>query len=200
MATLEDPTGAQPVVAFIGFMGAGKTRAGRGAAAALGERFVDTDEEVERTLGASTAEIFERDGEARFREAEEDAALAALNGGGFVSLGGGAIESSAVRAALSECFTVWCEVSEEVAWQRCEDSDRPLASNRDGFAQLLANRTPVYEELADAVLGDGGERTGRLAAGWLRAAAGLAGRAPRLGIIGLGGIPGDRGPRCAGPA
>ena len=104
-------------------MGAGKTRAAKGAAAVLGETVVDVDAEVERELGAPPEEIFERDGEARFREVEERLALGALAGGGIVSLGGGAVESERIREALEPCFTVWCRISEEAAWVRCEGTD-----------------------------------------------------------------------------
>jgi shikimate kinase/3-dehydroquinate synthase len=156
-------------------MGAGKTRAAKGAAAVLGERITDVDREIERELGAPPAEVFTRDGEARFREVEERLALAALDDGGFVALGGGAVESESVRGALAGCFTVWCRISEEAAWARCEGTERPLAQDRDEFGRRFAERQPLYEAAADAVLTDGGERVGRLAARWLRAAASLDG-------------------------
>jgi shikimate kinase/3-dehydroquinate synthase len=156
-------------------MGAGKTRAAKGAAAVLGERAVDLDSEIEAELGAIAADVFERDGESRFREAEERLALEALAGGGIVALGGGAVESERIRAALADCFTVWCRISEEAAWARCEGTPRPLAKDRDEFSRRFAARQPLYEQVADAVLTDGGERVGRLAARWLRAAADLEG-------------------------
>ena len=174
MAAL-DEAGPLPTIALVGFMGAGKTRAAKGAAAVLGEPVVDLDAEIERELGAPAAEIFERDGEARFREAEERLAVEALGRGGLVALGGGAVVSERVREALTGCFTVWCRISEEAAWERSEGTARPLAQDRAEFARRFEERRPLYEEVADAVLTDGGERVGRLAAPWLRAAAGLDG-------------------------
>jgi shikimate kinase/3-dehydroquinate synthase len=166
----------KPTIAFVGFMGAGKTRAAKGAAAVLGERAVDVDREVERELGAPPAEVFDRDGEARFREVEERLALEALAAGGLVALGGGAVESARVREALESCFTVWCRIAEESAWERCaDDPDRPLARDRAEFARRFEAREPIYQRLADAVLTDGGERVARLAAPWLRATAPLDG-------------------------
>ena len=133
MAALDRAGGAtQPTIAFVGFMGAGKTRAAKGAGAVLGEQVVDVDAEIERELGAPPHEVFARDGEAAFREAEERLALAALAEGGLVALGGGAVESERVRAALGDAFTVWCRISEEAAWARCEGTERPLAQDRDG--------------------------------------------------------------------
>src|SRR5688500_11318946 len=121
----------KPTIAFVGFMGAGKTRAAKGAAAVLGEHAVDVDREVERGLGAPPGEVFARHGEARFREVEERLALEALAAGGLVALGGGAVESVRVQEALESCFTVWCRITEEAAWERCaDDLDRPLAQDR----------------------------------------------------------------------
>ena len=165
----------KPTIAFIGFMGAGKTRAAKGAAAVLGERATDVDAQIELEFGKPVAEVFASEGEARFREVEERLALEALGAGGLVSLGGGAVESERVREALAGCFTVWCRISEDAAWRRCEGTERPLAQDRDAFAQRFEARQPFYESLARAVLTDGGERVGRLAAPWLRGAAALEG-------------------------
>ena len=80
MAPLTEPASGvpKPTIAFVGFMGAGKTRAAKGASAVLGEGATDVDAEIERELGAPAAEVFERDGEAKFREAEERLTLEAL--------------------------------------------------------------------------------------------------------------------------
>ena len=164
-----------PAIAFIGFMGAGKTRAAKGAAAVLGAEATDVDSEIEREFGKPVAEIFASQGETRFREAEERLALRALAGGGLVSLGGGAVESAKVREALEGCFVVWCRITEEAAWIRCQGTERPLAQDREAFGRRFAAREPIYDELAQAVLTDGGERVGRLAAPWLRGAAALDG-------------------------
>jgi shikimate kinase/3-dehydroquinate synthase len=162
-------------IAFIGFMGAGKTRAAKGAAAEMGVDATDVDAEVEREFGKPVAEIFATDGEARFREAEERLALEALGRGGLVSLGGGAVESPKVREVLRSLFVVWCRISEDAAWIRCQDTERPLAQDRNAFKSRFAQREPVYAELADAVLNDGGERVARLAAPWLQGAAAIEG-------------------------
>jgi shikimate kinase / 3-dehydroquinate synthase len=173
MASLAGPS--KPTIAFIGFMGAGKTRAAKGAAAVLGTHAVDVDAEVEREFGKPVAQIFASEGESRFREAEERQAIQALRGGGLVSLGGGAVESARVREELADAFVVWCRISEEAAWIRCEGTERPLAQDREAFAERLRSRDPIYSQLADAVLTDGGERAGRLAAPWLQSAAALPG-------------------------
>ncbi len=175
MAALSEARGPQPAIALVGFMGAGKSRAAEGIGAVLGEPVTDVDKEIERELGEPIAAYFEREGEAAFRRLEERHTLAALERGGVVSLGGGAVENERIRAALDDHFTAWCRVSEEVAWERCRagGDTRPLARDRGEFAARLARREPLYEQVARAILTDGGERMGRRAAPWLRVAASL---------------------------
>ncbi|HEX6865152.1 MAG TPA: shikimate kinase, partial [Thermoanaerobaculia bacterium] len=60
-------------VYLTGFMGSGKTAAGRKLAERLGVPFVDLDSEVERRAGMTVREIFERHGEPAFRGLEQEA-------------------------------------------------------------------------------------------------------------------------------
>lgn len=142
-------------IAFIGFMGAGKSTAARAAAEALGEACVDADEELERRQGRTVAEIFASDGEAAFRAMEERVVLELLDkraGPRVVSLGGGAVCSSAVRAALAAHVVVWVDIDPSTAWERVCGSQRPLARVRQRFDALYAQREPLYRALADIVL------------------------------------------------
>jgi shikimate kinase/3-dehydroquinate synthase len=138
---------------FIGFMGAGKSTAARGAARSLGAEAVDVDEAVAAELGCPIAEFFDQHGESAFREIEERVTLEQLaSGAGVLSLGGGAVGSERVRAALAGHRVVWIDVELGTAWARAEGSGRPLARDRDRFARLYAEREPVYASLADVVV------------------------------------------------
>jgi len=66
------------LVALAGFMGSGKTTIGSLLARQLGWRFADLDTLIERAAGHAITEIFERHGEAAFREVEREQLLAAL--------------------------------------------------------------------------------------------------------------------------
>src|SRR3954471_24425449 len=159
-----------PALVFIGFMGAGKTTGARAAAAALGVRAMDTDRALEERLGASIDDYFASHGERAFREAEEDLVAEFLEAppAPVLSLGGGAIGSARVRELLRRHTVVLLHVDEATAWRRAGGKRRPLARDRERFAALHAERGPIYEALADAVLLDGGAETVRRAAGALQ--------------------------------
>jgi shikimate kinase len=55
---------------IIGFMGSGKSTAGKKLASLIGWTFVDLDKNIEEFTGKSIPEIFAQDGETSFREIE----------------------------------------------------------------------------------------------------------------------------------
>jgi shikimate kinase / 3-dehydroquinate synthase len=68
-----------------------------------------------------------------------------------IALGGGAIETPAIRDALREhALTVLVEVEVDAAWDRVARSVRPLASDPEQFRQLYERRRGLYGEAADA--------------------------------------------------
>jgi shikimate kinase/3-dehydroquinate synthase len=148
-------------LAFIGFMGSGKTTAARAAAAALDERVADADDEIEARAGKPIATIFSDDGEGAFRAMEEEVALDLLAREEVVSLGGGATGAERVRAALQERTVVWMDVDPDTAWERARGTGRPLAEDRETFERLHAEREPLYASLADLTVTGG--RSDRIA-------------------------------------
>jgi shikimate kinase/3-dehydroquinate synthase len=166
---------------FIGFMGAGKTSAARAAAAALGARAVDADHVLVERLGSSIEDYFATHGERAFREAEEEAVceLLAAPPAPVLSLGGGAVTSERVRAALAAHTVVLLDVDADSAWQRA-GGRRPLARDRGRFDALHAERQPLYEALADAVLADSSHDVVRRAVPAIRA---LSGAPPRTSLV-----------------
>jgi shikimate kinase/3-dehydroquinate synthase len=141
----------------IGFMGAGKTTLARELAAARGVDHVDTDALLVQRFGRSIEEVFDTDGEAAFRAAEEEVVLALLDArppglDPVISLGGGSVLSARVRAALAAHTTVLVDVPLELAWERAAGRQRPLARDREAFATLHRERHALYAGLADAHL------------------------------------------------
>jgi shikimate kinase/3-dehydroquinate synthase len=141
---------------LTGFMGAGKTTAARIAADKLGLRTVDADAAFEQRYGP-VPRFFEEHGEAEFRAREEALTLELLDRGGLLALGGGAILSERIRAALArpEHTVMLLEVDALTAWERSARSDRPLARDRGAFDERYAARARLYEQVADVVLPQG---------------------------------------------
>lgn len=157
---------------LIGFMGAGKSSAAR--AAAVTSDPVDLDALLERRLGMSVAEYFERHGEVAFRAKEEELACEVLDGSDaeVIALGGGAVGSERVREALGRNVVALLDVGVEEAWSRVAgDPRRPLAQDRRAFERLYAERASTYEGLADAVVVGGSSAQVAEAIGWLAAEA-----------------------------
>jgi shikimate kinase/3-dehydroquinate synthase len=142
---------------FIGFMGSGKSSAAREVARALGVHALDSDALLEQRMGHSiAAEVAER-GEGSFREREEEVVLELLGragAGAVIALGGGSVLSSRVRDALAPHLAVLLDVDADSAWERVggQGGTRPLAVDEQAFRALHAEREPLYEALADAIL------------------------------------------------
>ena len=138
------------MIVLVGFMGAGKTTAGRLAALHVGVPFVDIDDAIERAEGATIAEIFDRDGEGRFREIERAHIVRALAGPeGIVALGGGALGDPTTCAELEWHTVVHLDVAYPEAMRRIgEDPGRPMTRVADPLA-LYRERRIAYESTAD---------------------------------------------------
>jgi shikimate kinase/3-dehydroquinate synthase len=143
----------RPALVFIGFMGAGKSTA-LAAAQEAGLETTEIDALMETEFGMKISEAFERHGEEGFRarEAEVVGALLEQADGGAIALGGGSILSERIRAALGRHVVVWLQVDARESWRRIAHSDRPLATNAEDVAKLMAVREPLYEQLADAIV------------------------------------------------
>ena len=143
----------RPSIVFIGFMGAGKSTA-LAAARAAGLKTTEIDELMEAELGKPIRQAFEEDGEEAFRarETEVVGSLLENSDSGAIALGGGSVLSERVRKALDRHTVVLLEIDAAEAWRRIEGTERPLATSEADVERLLAERLPLYEELADAVV------------------------------------------------
>ncbi len=137
-------------VVLVGMMGAGKTAVGRAVAAQLGVPFLDSDEEIVTAANMSIAEIFERDGERFFRQAESKVIQRLLEGPPSVlSTGGGAFLQPQNREAISQHgLSVCISAPVDLLWLRVRSKDtRPLLRTADPKAtlqQIYDERAPVY--------------------------------------------------------
>lgn len=142
-----------PKAVLVGLPGSGKSTIGRRLAKALGVGLLDTDVAIEQRTGRSIAEIFATDGEQEFRRIEEDVVRAALaDHDGVLSLGGGAVTSPGVRAALAGHTVVYLEISAAEGVRRTGGNTvRPLLAGPDRaekYRALMAKRAPLYRRVA----------------------------------------------------
>jgi shikimate kinase len=149
-----------PVVVLIGSPGAGKSTVGRRVAQRLGVEFADSDALIEQEAGMSVADLFVTEGEGAFRQREVDTIAAALRDHtGVLSLGGGSVMRAETRELLVGRRIVWLKVSLSDAAARVGlNTARPLllGNVRATLGALLAERSPVYEDVATDVVDTSG--------------------------------------------
>jgi len=154
---------SRPIV-MIGMMGAGKSAIGRRLAQRLGLPFVDADAEIERAAGCTIEEIFEKHGEAVFRDGERRVIARLLEGPvGVLATGGGAFMDPETRARIrGRAITVWLKADLDTLIERVSRrTHRPLLKNsdpRDVLTRLMAQRNPIYAE-ADITVETGNSPT-----------------------------------------
>jgi shikimate kinase len=140
---------------LVGAPGSGKSTVGALLAQRWGEPFADVDAVIEARTGKSVAEIFADDGEPAFRALEEATTAELLDEPGVLALGGGAVLSAATRQALAGVPVVWLQVSVAHAAGRVGLNEaRPLllGNVRGRLVRLLAERAPLYAEVATATV------------------------------------------------
>ena len=146
------------MIVLVGFMGAGKTAVGRALARRLGLPFVDADRLIEERHGP-IPEIFDQLGETGFRAIEAATVADCLAGPTAVlALGGGAVETPDVRAALAGHEVWWLRVSLADALARVQgDPHRPVLAD-PGIEARFDARQALYAQVATHTLdvGSGG--------------------------------------------
>ncbi len=139
-------------IVLVGLMGAGKSCIGKRLASRIGIPFIDADREIEQAAGCSISEIFQRHGEAAFRDGERRVIARLLDDKPHVlAAGGGAFMDARTRALIHErAISVWLRADLDLLMRRVSRrSNRPLlqvAEPRQKLAELMAQRHPVYAE------------------------------------------------------
>jgi shikimate kinase len=141
---------------LIGPMGSGKSAVGKQLARLLHVPFADSDTEIERRTGADIPLIFEKEGEAGFRQREREVIESLTRLEPLVlATGGGAILLPENRACLqARGAVVYLETSVDQQATRVRSGQtRPLLAGplapAEKLAQLMAVRAPLYAQTAD---------------------------------------------------
>ena len=145
-------------VYLIGPMGAGKSTIGRLLSQELKFEFYDSDKVIEERCGADIPWIFDKEGEAGFREREVSVIEEMTSVSGIVlATGGGAILREENRRNLASRGTVvyLCTSVEQQLSRTSRDRNRPLLQTPDPeqvLRSLFAERDPLYRSVADIVI------------------------------------------------
>jgi shikimate kinase len=150
---------------LIGMPGSGKTTLGRKIAHNLNLKFIDLDHEIEHVTQRSIENIFEKDGEAYFRELEKKTLHEVLKNENIVlSTGGGTpcfFDNINYINALGK--SIFLDVSTKALQQRLLDSkanQRPMTKNKSAeeififLEEKLQQRKPFYLQASIIVSGD----------------------------------------------
>jgi len=146
-----------PNIILVGFMGTGKSSAGRLIAERLTMEFVDMDDEIVRREGCSIPDIFRDRGEPAFRELERALVIELANRSNLViSTGGGIVLNPDNIRDFSRTGSVFClQAKPESILRRVEhDQNRPLLQGGDRLtkiSELLARRQPLYDAIPQQI-------------------------------------------------
>ena len=149
---------------LVGMMGSGKTSVGKVLSKLLNVPFIDTDNEISKDANRTISEIFERDGERVFRQAEARTIKRLLQGPPcVVSSGGGAFMSKENRDIISKFgVSILLKVDPEILWERVRrKSNRPLLKTTNPKKELfkILNERKVFYNLADFNVESGKKNT-----------------------------------------
>jgi shikimate kinase len=158
---------------LTGYRATGKSAVGQRVAEALTWQWIDTDHWVQIEAGKTISEIFAEAGEPAFRDLESRAIqhVASLDQQ-VVSLGGGAILRKENRELIqSSGKTIWLTATARTIASRMQ-SDRENAKTRPQLTQLdqlveieqlLRERQPLYESVADLKIDGQNKRPAEIA-------------------------------------
>ncbi|MEK7172465.1 MAG: shikimate kinase [Patescibacteria group bacterium] len=140
-------------IILIGFMGAGKSFFAKRLAERLGLESIEMDKLVlEKSGRANIKEIFEKDGEIKFRELEIEIAKELQEKNDVViDTGGGVVLNKIILDYLKkDGVVVFLNSSLEIIEKRFQDDKtRPLWQDKEKFRQLHKWRLPLYQQYAD---------------------------------------------------
>lgn len=141
-------------IVLIGFRGTGKTTLGTTLANVLKRPFIDTDQLIVANAKLSIPEIFEKEGETRFRNLEKKAIASIEAPDAVIACGGGAIlDPENANLLKRDGYLLWLTADSGTIADRIRgDANRPPLTKlllEEEVATLLAQRAPLYERYAD---------------------------------------------------
>ena len=149
----------QKTIILIGYMGSGKSTIGEKAARSFGVTFLDTDALIEEQEGMTISALFEKKGEAYFRQQETKVLHQLIKESKSVVLAtGGGLPMREENAKLLKQLgvVVYLKAETDTLVERLKgDTTRPLLKEgdlREKIEKMLEIRNPIYEKVADVIV------------------------------------------------
>ena len=166
------PTPNSPLLFLIGYRGTGKTTVARLLSEKLGWDWIDADSALESRYGKSIRQIFAEEGEAGFRDKEEQifGELCQLRRH-VIATGGGVVLREINRQRMCPAGKViWLTADAQTVWNRLQ-ADPATVERRPpltvgGLAEIeevLKIRQPLYRVCADLTVSTAGHSTEEIA-------------------------------------
>lgn len=145
----------QRSIALIGFMGSGKSTAGRLVSSELQVTFRDLDSVTEDIAGMRIPAILEEKGELELREFETLALTRVCVEGGVLSTSSGCVMLERNRHILDQAYTsVFLDAPFDVLMERISGTSRPIlkSMSRNELRRLYELRRPQYIECSEFIV------------------------------------------------
>ncbi len=145
-------------IVLIGMRGSGKTTIGKLLAKRLGKQFIEMDELIVQRLGQSIPEIVQRYGWQKFRDVEEEITREVAGWDNVVNATGGGVvtREENIRELKKKGKLVWLKANTNTLLRRIgNDQSRPSLtgkSPREDMEAVLAERSPIYQRVADFIV------------------------------------------------
>lgn len=142
---------------MVGEMGVGKSTVGEALAASLDRIFLDSDQEIERVHGRSSAEIADVDGVEALHSLELGTLghMAASDSPAVLAPAASVVDEPSGRQALAGTFVIWLTAPDHaLAKRRAAGGHRRPLSERER-QELRERRYPALRELANMTIDTG---------------------------------------------
>jgi len=143
---------------IIGPMASGKSVVGKKLSKRLDIDFYDTDEEIVKKTGVTISNIFDIEGEDKFRSREMNVFSDLIKKDGCViSTGGGIVLKKENRELLKKGTVLYLKTSIQTQLERTmNDKERPLLRGKENkevtLRKMAKLRNPLYEKSSNYII------------------------------------------------
>ena len=137
---------------LIGMMASGKSQTGPKLAELLRYKYIDLDKLIEKISKKTINEMFQEDGEEKFRELETNCLKETIKIPSLViSTGGGIVTKPENWGVLRQGIIIWIDTRQDIALKRLKNDieNRPLLQGKDLseiYSSIFQSRKNLYSQ------------------------------------------------------